>query len=60
MAWQKQIDKGEKISKDLNNRFADWYYVISAASFDKLNLSRADLVRKKETKKEQDSAPSGT
>jgi len=31
----------------LNARFADWYYVISAASFDKVHLRRKDLVRKK-------------
>ena len=59
-AWQKQVDKGRKIADDLNDRFSDWYYVISAASFDKLNLSRADLVKKKETKEEEESAPSGT
>jgi len=49
-AWQEQVDKGRKISSDLNGRFADWYYVISSASFDKLNLTRTDLVKQKETK----------
>jgi hypothetical protein len=59
-AWQKQVDKSRKISNDLNGRFADWYYVISATSFDKLNLTRADLVTKKETQEEQDTSASGT
>lgn len=46
--WQKKIDKGEKRSAALNARFARWYYVISADSFDKLHLKRKDLVKKKE------------
>lgn len=46
--WQKKIDKGQKLSEDLNARFAKWYYVISADSFDKLHLKRKDLVKKKE------------
>jgi hypothetical protein len=50
-AWQQQVAKGRKIVADLNRRFADWYYMISAASFDKLNLTRQDLVKQK--KKEE-------
>lgn len=46
-AWQHNVDRGRKLSEDLNARFADWYYVISAKSFDKLNLGRNDLVVKK-------------
>lgn len=46
--WQRKVDQGRQKSDKLNTRFADWYYVISAASFDKLNLSRKDLVVKKE------------
>jgi hypothetical protein len=44
---QKRIERGEKLAAQLNARFADWYYVISAASFDKVHLKRKDLVRKK-------------
>ena len=36
-----------KLSDDLNARFANWYYVISAKSFDELRVTRGDLVRKK-------------
>jgi hypothetical protein len=46
--WQSKVDRGREISDRLNTRFADWYYVISSESFDKLNLSRQDLVVKKE------------
>ena len=41
--WKSDTERGQKLSNDLNNRFADWYYVISADSFDKLHLKRSDL-----------------
>lgn len=49
-AWQKSIEKGRNLSSELNARFAKWYYVISAASFDKLHLNRRDLVKPKAAK----------
>ncbi|RMD88014.1 MAG: DUF4340 domain-containing protein [Calditrichaeota bacterium] len=45
--WKKKIEKGKKISDDLNARFARWYYVISDESFKKLKLKRSDLIKKK-------------
>lgn len=33
-------DAGEKVSADLNARFADWFYVIANADFQSLRLSR--------------------
>ena len=42
--WQRKVENGKKLSNDLNERFADWYYVISSDSFEKLHLSRKDLV----------------
>jgi hypothetical protein len=36
---------GERQAKDLANRFADWYYVISAQEFQQLRLRRGDLLR---------------
>ena len=42
--WQRQVENGRKLSNDLNERFADWYYVISSDSFEKLHLKRKDLV----------------
>ena len=47
-AWQRKIDNGRKLSDDLNARFARWYYIISSESFDKLDLSRKDLIKEKE------------
>jgi len=46
--WEGKMDKGQNLSKDLNNRFAQWYYVISSESFDKINQKRSDMVKKKE------------
>jgi hypothetical protein len=36
---------GERLARDLTNRFADWYYVISGADFEKLRVKRKDLIR---------------
>ena len=36
-------DEGKELGDELRNRFADWYYVISAADFNKLRPSRREL-----------------
>lgn len=36
---------GERLARELNNRFADWYYVIRGADFQKLRLKRKDVAR---------------
>jgi hypothetical protein len=41
--WSQNAADGQKRSDELNTRFAGWYYVISAESFDKLHLKRSDL-----------------
>ncbi len=46
--WRREVATGQTISARLNQRFADWYYVISVDSFEKLHLSRGDLLVKKE------------
>lgn len=43
-AWKSKVDNGRKLAGDLNNRFADWYYVISGASYDNIRLKRSDLM----------------
>ena len=54
-AYEAKVVAGKQKVKDLNDRFADWYYVISNDSFDKLRLSRTDLVKAKEKKPEEKS-----
>jgi hypothetical protein len=36
---------GEKVSRDLNARFAGWFYAVSNADYKKLKVSRADLLQ---------------
>lgn len=36
---------GERLAKELTNRFADWYYVIRGSDFTKLRLKRKDLAQ---------------
>jgi len=50
-AWKKKLATGRDRARELSERFAPWYYVIDAESFDKLNLERKDVVREK--KKEE-------
>jgi len=47
--WLQKVEEGQELSDQLNTRFADWYYVISSSSFDKVHLKRSDLVKRKET-----------
>jgi hypothetical protein len=51
--WQRDVERGRKLSEDLNARFADWYYVISDDSFKKLHLKRKDLVVKKKAEEKK-------
>jgi len=46
-AWRQKFTRGQMAVDELNNRFANWYYVISEESFKKLRLTRADLVKAK-------------
>ena len=45
--YNDKIEAGKKKVKELNDRFADWYYVISNENFQKLRLSRSSLVKAK-------------
>ncbi len=40
-----QSGDGERTARDINNRFADWYYVIRGSDFEKLRLKRKDVAR---------------
>jgi hypothetical protein len=45
--WQRKVNEGQKLSDELNARFAGWYYVISAESYGQLRLVRSDLIKDK-------------
>lgn len=53
-SWEERSKEGKKLSEELSVRFAAWYYVISADSFEKLRPSRADVVGPKEADKPAD------
>jgi hypothetical protein len=42
-----QVKAGQKRVRELNNRFADWYYVVSDKEYAKIHLDRAALVQVK-------------
>jgi Domain of unknown function (DUF4340) len=46
--YEKKLKNGDKKVKELNDRFGQWYYVISAESFENLRLTHANLVKPKE------------
>lgn len=46
-AYEEKTKAGQKLVKDLNRRFADWYYVISGDSFENLRQGRKTLVKPK-------------
>ncbi len=44
---EEKIKKGKQRVQELNNRFADWYYIISEDMYRKIHLSRSDIFRAK-------------
>ena len=46
--WEEETAEAQETAARLSGRFAPWYYVISAESFDKIHLERSDLVQVKE------------
>lgn len=46
--YQEKLEQGRKKAKELNDRFADWYYIISEDTYKKIHLSRHDIIKKKE------------
>ena len=42
--WKDKRGKAESKVRELNARFADWYYVVSEDEYKKIRLSRSDLI----------------
>jgi hypothetical protein len=38
-------EKGKELERELRDRFADWYYIISGADFNKLRPRKKDLMK---------------
>jgi hypothetical protein len=52
--YDDKVKAAQKRVKELNARFADWYYVVSDEEYAKIHLDRSGVVQKKsqETKQE--------
>jgi Domain of unknown function (DUF4340) len=46
-AYDEKIKAGQLRAKELNARFADWYYVVGDETYRKIHLGQADIVKKK-------------
>jgi len=57
--YDEKVTKGKDRVKELNERFAAWYYVISDEVYQKIHLSREDVVKKKETDEADEKAEGG-
>jgi hypothetical protein len=57
--YQEQIKKGKEHAKELNARFADWYYVISDDVYQKIHLGRDQIVKVKEKKETTEGSGTG-
>jgi hypothetical protein len=56
-AYDDKVKAAQKRVRELNNRFADWYYVVSDKEYAKIHLGRQTMVQKKEETKEAAAAP---
>ena len=52
--YEQKVKEGQDRVDELNRRFADWFYVISADVFDRFKLNRDDLVEAKEAEEAAD------
>ena len=46
--FKTKVKEGREEAEKLNKRYESWYYVIDGADYDKLSLSRQDLISEKE------------
>lgn len=51
--YDDSVKAAQKRVRELNNRFADWYYIVSDAEFAKIHLGRDAVLQKKESAAEQ-------
>ncbi len=47
-AYDQKVEQGQQRVRELNNRFADWYYVMSDSAYQKIRLKRSDVVESSE------------
>jgi len=47
-AFDEKIEAGNRRVRELNGRFADWYYIVSEAEFNKIHLDRETVITAKQ------------
>jgi hypothetical protein len=52
--YDEKVKKGEDKARELNARFAEWYYVVSEDTYKKIHLNRDDVIKKKAPEKTTD------
>ncbi|NDC63531.1 MAG: DUF4340 domain-containing protein [Planctomycetia bacterium] len=52
--YDDRVKAAQKRVRELNGRFADWYYVVSEKEYAKIHLDRAGVVQKKEKQPDAD------
>jgi hypothetical protein len=53
--YDEKVKKGQERAKELNARFADWYYVVDDETYRKIHLGQAEIVKSKSLPKSQPS-----
>ncbi len=48
-AWERRAQDGQDKAERLAARFADWYYVIAADSYDRIHKPRGEFLKERET-----------
>lgn len=54
--YNDKVEEGKKEAKQLNDRFANWYYIISEDVYKKIRLTRSDIVKEKPMEEKTDAA----
>jgi hypothetical protein len=57
-SFDEKVKAGQQKAKELNARFADWYYVVGEDTYRKIHVGKSDIIKKKpkDTKDGKDSA----
>jgi hypothetical protein len=55
--YDDKVKAAQKRVRELNNRFADWYYVVSNKEYAKIHLTRDAIAQKKEAEPKEPQPP---
>ena len=58
--FAERVEEAKKLESELNERFVDWYYVISGENLKALQINRDDLVSEKEAPAATEAQPPST